>query len=56
MFGDDDDVTEDYAFCDRWRELGGRVFIDPSVRLSHVGEKAYAGVIAELLRPPAGTP
>lgn len=44
-----DELTEDYVFCDRWRAIGGRVFIDPSIKLSHVGEKAYSGAIMELI-------
>ncbi|HZK90772.1 MAG TPA: hypothetical protein VFC56_11545 [Stellaceae bacterium] len=47
---DDEEQTEDYVFCDRWRELGGRVFIDPALRLTHVGVKAYTGAIGELIQ------
>lgn len=32
---------EDYAFCRRWRELGGRVYVDTSVRPGHVGEAVH---------------
>jgi len=46
---DDQDRTEDYVFCDRWRALGGRVFIDPSVHLTHVGEKPYNGAIKDFI-------
>jgi hypothetical protein len=44
-----DESTEDYVFCDRWRAVGGRIFIDPSLKLSHIGEKAYTGAIMELI-------
>jgi hypothetical protein len=47
---DDEEQTEDYVFCDRWREIGGRVFIDPSLRLSHVGVQSYTGAICELIQ------
>jgi hypothetical protein len=47
---DDKEQTEDYVFCDRWREIGGRVFIDPNLRLSHVGVKSYTGAICELIQ------
>lgn len=47
-FGDEEQ-GEDFVFCDRWRALGGRVFIDPSIELTHVGEEAYTGRIAELM-------
>jgi hypothetical protein len=46
---DDNELTEDYVFCDRWRAIGGRVFVDPHVKLSHVGQKAYSGVLGELI-------
>jgi len=49
-----DDVTElgeDYYFCERWRELGGTVWIDPSINLSHTGEKSWGGKISELMEP-----
>jgi len=49
-FGEDE-LTEDYVFCDRWRAAGGRVFIDPTLRLSHIGEKVYSGAIVELIAP-----
>jgi hypothetical protein len=29
--------------------MGGRVFIDPSLKLSHVGEKTYTGSIMDLI-------
>jgi hypothetical protein len=47
---DEYEATEDYVFCDRWRGLGGSVFIDPSIKLTHAGEKAYTGAIIDLIR------
>lgn len=47
---DPDDQTEmgeDFVFCRRWRELGGRIFIDPTIWLAHVGAKAYSGRFAD---------
>lgn len=32
---------EDYAFCRRWRSLGGRIFTRPDVRLGHVGSATW---------------
>ena len=30
-------LSEDYAFCHRWRAIGGRIWLDTSSRLTHVG-------------------
>lgn len=29
------DEGEDYHFCRKWREIGGRCFVDPHIRLRH---------------------
>ena len=42
-------VGEDALFCQRWREVGGKVFLDPDMTLWHHGEKAYRGNFAELI-------
>lgn len=36
-------LSEDYAFCERWRDLGGEVWADYSVRLSHFGNYEFRG-------------
>ncbi len=41
---------EDYSFCRRWRDLGGRIWIDPEIRMGHVGFKTFMGSIGEWLR------
>jgi len=42
-------MSEDFTFCRRWREIGGRVFIDPTICLSHVGSYDYRGSVEALL-------
>lgn len=37
----DDYLSEDYAFCQRWRSIGGQVHVDTRCRLSHQGLKLY---------------
>lgn len=32
---------EDVAFCNRWRAIGGDIFIDPSVIVRHYGDYCY---------------
>jgi hypothetical protein len=36
-------LSEDYAACQRWRQLGGRVYVAPEVSLEHVGKKVWRG-------------
>lgn len=47
-FGDDD-MGEDYWFCELWNSLGGQVWIDPSIELSHRGSKDYVGKFSDVL-------
>jgi glycosyltransferase involved in cell wall biosynthesis len=36
-------IGEDFLFCDRARELGFEVWVDPSVTLGHMGVQEYVG-------------
>ncbi|HWK47516.1 MAG TPA: hypothetical protein VNT30_22515 [Stellaceae bacterium] len=36
-------LSEDYAFCRRWRDIGGEVWLDLSSRLTHVGTHHFRG-------------
>ena len=40
-------LSEDYAFCRRWRDLGGTIFADFQTRLAHVGHATYEGSLAD---------
>jgi hypothetical protein len=40
---------EDVAFFDDIRELGYRVWLDPSVKLGHIGQKVYSGDVIDAL-------
>jgi hypothetical protein len=44
-------LSEDYAFCRRWRDLGGEIWADFEARLTHVGHAAYTGALIQALRP-----
>lgn len=39
--------SEDYAFCDRWRDIGGKIWIRPDIQLSHVGSHEFVGTNLE---------
>jgi hypothetical protein len=42
---------EDYAFCALWRQVGGKVWCDPEVRVQHHGSFAYyEGDLASLMQ------
>lgn len=36
-------LSEDYLFCRRWQRLGGKVWLDPFVELTHMGTHAFHG-------------
>ena len=36
-------LSEDWLFCNRWREMGGKVYADVSIHLCHVGYEYYKG-------------
>jgi hypothetical protein len=36
-------LSEDYAFCRRWRDLGGEIWLDTTSKLSHTGQVTFAG-------------
>ena len=35
--------SEDYAFCQRWRDIGGEIWLDLESRLTHAGTQQFAG-------------
>lgn len=42
-------LSEDYAFCKRWRALGGKIWVDLRTPLTHVGSHAHEGNVATWL-------
>jgi hypothetical protein len=51
MIDPDDDIllSEDYAFCYMWRELGNDVYAAPWVRLTHAGDYNFSGNFLKML-------
>lgn len=47
--GEAGEVSEDYVFCDRWRRMDEEVWVDPTIRLGHIGSWNFSGSIEEIL-------
>ena len=43
-------LSEDYAFCRRWQQMGGQIFADVMTVLGHVGNIRFQGSLEERLR------
>ncbi len=39
---------DDFAFCYRWRMIGGKVVIVPDIRLKHTGNYTFEGQLTEM--------
>lgn len=39
-------LSEDYAFCQRWRAIGGEIWLDLDSRLTHTGPHSFAGAFS----------
>ena len=36
-------ISEDFAFCDRWRGVGGEIWVDLTTGLNHTGTFRFEG-------------
>jgi len=43
-------LSEDYAFCRRWQQMGGQIFADCMTVLGHVGNLRFQGTLEERLK------
>ena len=39
--------SEDYTFCERWRAIGGDIWLDPYIKLGHWGPNPWRGSILD---------
>jgi hypothetical protein len=42
--------SEDILFCQKWRDLGGKIFIDPKIICGHSGEKRWICDFSEWIK------
>lgn len=43
-------LSEDYAFCRRWQQMGGKIYADINTTLGHVGNLPFSGQLSERLK------
>lgn len=43
-------LGEDYTFCRRWKAIGGDIWIDPEINLSHYGTVPFSGSLASVMK------
>lgn len=41
-------TSEDYWFCNEWRKAGGKIYINPFIRLGHIGTHKFDGDLARM--------
>lgn len=42
-------LSEDYGFCRYWQNMGGSIWVDPTIELSHLGRMKYQGQMIDYL-------
>jgi len=47
-------LSEDFAFCKRWTDIGGEIWADLESRLDHVGPSVFHGAVATQFAAAAG--
>lgn len=41
-------TSEDYWFCNSWRKAGGKIYVNPYLKLGHIGTHAFNGNLARM--------
>lgn len=44
--------SEDYSFCRRWKDIGGKIYVLPDVRLDHSGHHTFSGALTDIMHKP----
>jgi hypothetical protein len=43
-------LSEDFAFCRRWRDMGGKIHVDLDSKLQQLGQHVYRGPFIESMK------
>jgi hypothetical protein len=43
-------LSEDYAFCRRWQQMGGKIYADVTTTLGHIGNLRFSGCLEDRLK------
>jgi hypothetical protein len=43
-------LSEDYAFCRRWQQMGGKIYGDTNTVLGHVGNLTFSGTMGHRIK------
>lgn len=43
-------ISEDYVACNKWRSLGYKCWVDPTMDLNHIGNKKFTGNFNEFIK------
>jgi len=42
-------LSEDYGFCRYWQDIEGKVWVDPAIKMTHLGRMRYEGTMMSFL-------
>lgn len=42
-------LSEDYGFCRYWQDMGGKIWVDPNIELTHIGRMRYTGRLIDYI-------
>lgn len=46
-----DHLSEDFEFCARWKDIGGKIYVQPDINFVHEGECPFTGSFSETFKP-----